>query len=41
MIPKSVRQIWSAEKSDVEQTAVKIGQSRLSIQAVPRAGSIL
>ena len=41
MIPKSVRQIWSAEKSDVEQTAVKIGQSRLSMQAVPQAGSIL
>ena len=41
MISKSVSQIWSAEKSDVEQTAVKIGQSQLSMQAVPQAGSIL
>ena len=32
---------WSAEKKNVEQTVKKIGQSRLSIQAVPLAGSIL
>ena len=33
MIPRSARLIWSAEKSNVEQTVVKIGQSRLSMQA--------
>ena len=38
---KSVRLIWSAEKSNVEQTIIKIGQSRLSMQAVPPASSIL
>ena len=32
---------WSAETKTVEQTVIKIGQSRLSIQAVPLAGSIL
>ena len=41
MIPRSARLIWSAEKSNVEQTVVKIGQSRLSMQAVSQAGSIL
>ena len=41
MIPKSVRLVWSAEKSDVEQTVIKTEQSRLSMQAVPLAGSIL
>ena len=28
-------------KKNVEQTVIKIGQSRLSMQAVPLAGSIL
>ena len=37
----SLRLVWSAEKSDVEQTVIKTGQSRLSMQAVPLAGSIL
>ena len=41
MIPKSVRLIWSTEKSDVEQTVIKIGQGRLCIQALPLAGGIL
>ena len=40
VIPRSVRLIWSAEKSNVKQTAVKIRQSWLNIQAVPLAGSI-
>ena len=34
-----VRLIWSAEKSDVVETVIKIGQSGLSMQAVPLAGS--
>ena len=32
---------WSAEKKIVERTVIKIGQSRLSMQAVPLAGCIL
>ena len=32
--------IWSAEKKNVEQTVLQIGQSRLNMQAVPLAGSI-
>ena len=40
MIPGSIRLIWSAEKSDVEQTVIKIGQSHLSMQAVPLASCI-
>ena len=40
MIPRSVRLILSAEKENVEQTVKKIGQSQLSMQAVPSAGSI-
>ena len=40
VIPRSVRLIWSAEKSNVEQTVVKIGKIRQSMQAVPLAGSI-
>ena len=41
VIPRSVRLIWKAEKSNVEQTVAKIGQIRQSMQAVPLAGSIL
>ena len=41
MIPTSVRLIRSAEKSNVELTIIKIGQSQLRMQAVPIAGSIL
>ena len=40
MIPRSVRLIWSAEKSNVEQIIIIIRQSRLKMQAVPLAGSI-
>ena len=32
---------WSAEKSNVEKTVIKIEQRQLSMQAVPLAGSIL
>ena len=32
---------WSAEKWYVEQTMIKIGQSPISMQAVPLASSIL
>ena len=32
---KGVRLIWSAEKKNVKQTVVKIGQSGLNMQAVP------
>ena len=35
MIPTSVRLIRSAEKSNVELTIIKIGQTQLSMQAVP------
>ena len=41
VIPRRVRLIWRAEKSNVEQTVAKIGQIRQSMQAVPLAGSIL
>ena len=41
MIPTSVRLIRSAEKSNLELTIIKIGQSQLSMKAVPIAGSIL
>ena len=37
MIQSSVRLIWSAEKYIVKQTVLKIGQSRLNMQAVPLA----
>ena len=40
VIPRSARLSWSAEKSNVEQTLVKFGQTRLNMQAVPLAGSI-
>ena len=39
VIPRSVRLIWSAEKENLEQTTVNIGQSRLKVQAVPLANS--
>ena len=35
---QTVRIIWSAEKSNMKQTIIKIGQSQLSMQAVPLAG---
>ena len=40
VISRSARLSWSAEKSNVEQTLVKFGQTRLNMQAVPLAGSI-
>ena len=40
MIQRSERLIWSAEKSTVKQTIIKIRQSQLHIQAVPLAGGI-
>ena len=40
VIPRSARLIWSAEKSNLEQTIMKIGQSPLSMQAVPLASNI-
>ena len=40
VIPRSARLSWSAEKSNVEQTLEKLGQTRLNMQAVPLAGSI-
>ena len=41
MIPKSVRLIWSAKKSNVELIVIEIEQIQLGMQAVPLAGSIL
>ena len=32
--------IWRAEKSNVVQTVIKIGQSQLNMQAVPLGGGI-
>ena len=42
MIPKSARlQLWvQKSKMCMEQTIIKIGQSSLSMQAVPLVGSI-
>ena len=39
-IPRSVRLIWIAEKSNAEQNTINIRQSRPDIQAVPLASSI-
>ena len=38
VIKRSVRLIGSAEKQNVKQTVIEIGQSRLNMQAVPLAG---
>ena len=40
VIQRSARLIWSTEKQNVKQTVVKIGQSQLTMQAVPQASSI-
>ena len=41
MIPKSVRLIWSAKKSNVELIVIEIEQIQLGMQAVSLAGSVL
>ena len=40
VVPRSARLIWSPEKVNVDQTAVKIGQSWLNMQAVSLACSL-
>ena len=40
MIPRSVRLIWSAKKSNVELIVIEIEQIQLSMQAVALASSI-
>ena len=41
MIPRSVRLIWSAKKSNVELIVIEIEQIQLGMQAVALASSIL
>ena len=41
MIPRSVRLIWSAKKSNVELIVIEIEQIQLGMQAVSLAGSVL
>ena len=41
MIPRNVRLIWCAKKSNVELIVIEIEQIQQDMQAVPLAGSIL